>query len=291
MCRSDRLFHPFSVREWTSGQPGKFLWGNIVDRRVRKLPGGFTEDYYRPKLNPTSLRWVHMDLALSADSAAFAIGHVDKMVEVTRRNEDGEEYTDIQPHIVMDLMLRVNPPNGEQIILADIRGFVYQLQAKGYQFVGASCDSFQSADTLQQLKHRGINTKVISVDRTTDAYDNLRAAMYEGRLEIYEYDPFESELMALEYDPEKGKIDHPIAGSKDCSDAVAGVVQGLTEVARKLPVPAPGPEMMPSEMKDHSWVNPNGLIPVGEDFDIDQIRSEYDRDEDFGESDLLFPLT
>ena len=34
--------------------------------------------------------------------------------------------------------------------------------------------------------------------------------------------------MRLEKDPKTGKIDHPPKGSKDCSDAIAGVVYGLT---------------------------------------------------------------
>ncbi len=37
------------------------------------------------------------------------------------------------------------------------------------------------------------------------------------------------ELRKLERDPQKGKIDHPEEGSKDCADAVAGVVYVLSQ--------------------------------------------------------------
>lgn len=36
------------------------------------------------------------------------------------------------------------------------------------------------------------------------------------------------ELLSVEYDLRKGKVDHPAHGSKDVSDALAGVVHGLT---------------------------------------------------------------
>ena len=291
MCHSPRLFHPFSTVEYQYGQPAKFLWEKLVEKKTRRLAGGFTEEYYQPKLNPHHGRWVHIDLALSGDSVGIAMGHVDKMVEVVRRNAEGEEFSDVAPHIVMEFMLRILPPNGEQIILADVRRLVYELQARGYQFVGASLDAFQSADSLQQFKHRGINSHLISVDRTTEAYDALRSAMYEGRVETYPYGPFESELMALEYDPQKGKIDHPVAGSKDVADAAAGVVQGLTQHCRRLPVAGPGPEMSRRREDDLSWSNPSGLIPVGDDFDLERIKSEYGHDDEFGDDTILFPLT
>jgi hypothetical protein len=37
-----------------------------------------------------------------------------------------------------------------------------------------------------------------------------------------------SEIVRLERDPQSGLIDHPPHFSKDCADAVAGVVCGLT---------------------------------------------------------------
>ena len=36
------------------------------------------------------------------------------------------------------------------------------------------------------------------------------------------------ELISLERDLEKGKIDHPPGGTKDVADALAGVVRGLS---------------------------------------------------------------
>jgi len=288
-CRSPLLSHPFTVQVYRYGSPGSFMWSRMVDKKTRTLKGQFEEEYSIPKLNPACFRWIHIDAALSGDCLGIAMGHCDRMVEVTRRNEDGEEFSDIAPNIIMDLVLRVQPPNGEQIFLADIRRLIYELHAHGFPIVGVSMDQFQSADSLQQFKARGLNSKLISVDRTTEAYDGLRAAMYEKRFWIYEYTPFETELMALEYDPDKGKIDHPVGGQKDVADAVAGVVQGLTELVRRLPIAGPGVDKAKPADNEMGWVNPGGLIPVDDDFDIDSVREEYGDDEEFSGVGL-FPI-
>ena len=53
--------------------------------------------------------------------------------------------------------------------------------------------------------------------------------IYDERLHMPRHEKTRVELISLEDMPDKGKgkIDHPPRGSKDCSDAVAGVVLGL----------------------------------------------------------------
>lgn len=252
--------HPFSVDEYTSGGTGAFLWNEMVTYYERKLPGGYAERAAKPKRNPEALRHVHIDPSLSGDSTGFAMGHIERWVEVVRRTPDGEEYTDLAPHIVIDFMLRINPPFGEQIYLPDIRTLVYDLMERGgYHVSHLTCDSYQSADTLQQMKQKGVKSKVISVDRTVKPYESLKTCLYEKRIEFYQYEPFIAELKALEYDRVKGKVDHPAAGTKDVSDAVAGVVAGLLENASSVPLSAEF-SMSEENREDFSWVS-GGKIP------------------------------
>jgi hypothetical protein len=252
-CVSESLSHPFSTEEYDYGTSAGFVWPRVCDHMERKLPGGYIERYWRPKRSPNAMRHVHIDPSLSGDSTGMAMGHIDRWVEVVRRGPDGEEYNDVAPHIVIDLMLRVNPPSGEQIFLPDVRRLVYELQDHGFHLSGFSCDSYQSAEMIQQMKHRGVKSEVISVDRTMDPYDALKSALYEGRIEFYKYDPFISELRSLEYDRVKGKVDHPIAGTKDVADAVAGVVYSLVKSAGSNVV------LAPSQSADHpdsfDWVS------------------------------------
>lgn len=292
-ARRETMKHPFTVKEYVYGEPGQFIWDLIVQKAVRRLPGGYTEDYWKPKRNPGSLRWVHVDTSLSGDCTGIAMGHIERYVEVVRRSEEGDEYNDVAPHFVMDFMLRVIPPPGEQIYLPDIRRLVYELQDHGYMMMGFSCDRYQSAEMLQQMKRRGVHSELISVDMTTDPYEALKAALYEKRIEYYEYAPFEKEVKALEYDRLKGKIDHPQAGSKDVSDAVAGVIQGLILGAKRIPVaPSRTPEEAAAAREnDMAWVSPGNMIPVGPDFDVERVKDEYgDPNDPFGGKGGLFPL-
>jgi len=67
------------------------------------------------------------------------------------------------------------------------------------------------------------------MDTSTLPYEITKSALYDNRISMPFHEKLRKELASLEVDPKKGKIDHPATatGSKDCSDALAGVVAGL----------------------------------------------------------------
>ena len=67
-----------------------------------------------------------------------------------------------------------------------------------------------------------MRTGLQSVDRTSVPYKNLRDAIYDGRLRIYYQDILVDELISLEYDEKRDKVEHPPKGSKDVADALCG---------------------------------------------------------------------
>ena len=91
-----------------------------------------------------------------------------------------------------------------------------------------SFDTYQSADSIQILRQKGFITGPHSMDRTSLPYDVTKTAFYDGRVKAPKHDKALSEIVRLERDSQSGKIDHPPNFSKDCADAVAGVVYGLT---------------------------------------------------------------
>ncbi len=252
--------HPFTDEEYTYGTSASFMWERLCTQKTVKLQGGFEEIHWVPKINPQKIRHVHIDPSLSGDSTGLAMGHIARWVEVVRRSPDGQEYNDLAPYIVIDFMLRINPPFGEQIFLPDVRRLVYELQEHGFPLGGFTCDSYQSAETIQQMGRRGVKSSVLSVDRTTDPYDALKGAIYEDRIEYYDYRPFLEEVKALEYDRLRGKVDHPQAGTKDVSDAVTGVVYGLAQSAPRIPL-APVASRAETVEEDVSWVMDKRKIP------------------------------
>lgn len=183
-----------------------------------------------PRLNPNVPRFAHVDIGLSNDCLGLAMGHVAGMTRCERTNTDGTVSTITQPHIVIDLMLRVAAVPGSEVDLSKIRSFFEYLSTL-FNLLKITFDQFQSADSIQILKKLGFEAGHQSVDRTEEAYLMLRSAFFDRRIYTYEYEPFVDEVLDLErvIDNRKRKVDHPLKsskggkGSKDVSDAVAGV--------------------------------------------------------------------
>jgi hypothetical protein len=168
----------------------------------------------------------------------LAIGHVAGTVQVRRRDEDGLEFIEDAPEIYVDFLLRIVPPPGDDIILADIRTLIYSFMDHGFHFALATTDQYQSAEMRQYLElQRGVETKLQSMDRNMDPYMELRSAFYEGRVNMYAYDPFLREMQRVVHDKVRQKIDHLEGESKDVSDALAGITFTLSRDQALMPIP------------------------------------------------------
>ena len=176
--------------------------------------------------SPNEPRFAHVDLARVSDSAAVAVGYVERFVRVARSDDDVGYET--LPVIVLDLILEVRPPPAGEINFAKIRTLFYKLRDCGMNLKWITYDSYQSTDSTQILRQKGFMTGELSVDKTTKPYDVLKQAIYDRRLVTPEHTKAREELLRLERDAKTGKIDHPVRGSKDCSDAIAGAVFGIT---------------------------------------------------------------
>lgn len=180
----------------------------------------------------TLRRVCHIDIAYSAtgDALGFAMGHVRELKEF-----DGE----FKPVIIFDCLVRMRPLPGTQIILGGVRQMVYHMIDKlGFKIRKITLDGFQSTDTIQQFQKRKIMSEYLSVDKDILPYHDLREAIYEERVEFPKFMTYmkHGDVETVEIAPhelfrliekENGKIDHPEGGSKDVSDAMAGVVTTL----------------------------------------------------------------
>jgi len=175
-------------------------------------------------LRPDEPRMAHVDLGLTGDSAGVAVGWVEGFAKVPRSDNTFE----MMPVINLDLILEVKPPQGGEIEFENIRTLFYKLREVGMNLKWISFDTFQSADSIQLLRQKGFTTGTYSMDTTSIPYDFTKSAFYDGRIKAPVHDKALSEMMRLERNPQSGLIDHPPNFSKDCSDAVAGVVFGLT---------------------------------------------------------------
>jgi hypothetical protein len=189
-----------------------------------------TDFVARPSIYPNRILWpdeprmAHVDLGLTGDSAGVAVGWVEGFAKVPRSDNTFE----MMPVINLDFILEVKPPQGGEIELENIRTLFYKLREVGMNLKWISFDTFQSADSIQLLRQKGFTTGTYSMDTTSIPYDFTKSAFYDGRIKAPVHDKALSEMMRLERNPQSGLIDHPPNFSKDCSDAVAGVVFGLT---------------------------------------------------------------
>jgi hypothetical protein len=189
------------------------------------------------KIDRTAPRAIHLDLSRSEDSTGVAMVHVSGIKKVQHSiitMVDGVEMHSVVdewlPVFRADLILEVVAPVNGVISQAKIRALIIKLRNAGFNIVVVSADDYQSDATLETLASNGFNVRKQSVDRSLDPYYNLREAIYEGRFEFYQHDKFIKEMISLEEDTKKRKIDHLPTGSKDCSDAVAGAIQNLIDL-------------------------------------------------------------
>lgn len=208
---------------------------DAITEAVRKTHKCFSQqsvDFVKTKLqiNPKGFfqpdlpRFVHCDLAITGDSAGLAIGTVKGFKQMAR----GDGTIELLPDIWVDATLEITPPKNGEILFYKVREVIYALKKLGMNIKWVSFDSFQSRDSMQLLKQAGYMVGYQSMDTTMAPYEYVKNALYDGRLSLPEHPKLVYELASLERDIKRRKIDHPAHASKDISDALAGVVYGLT---------------------------------------------------------------
>jgi hypothetical protein len=188
------------------------------------------EDWF---CNPTPLkRGIHLDIGYSGegDAAGIVMGHVSHLV----RTDDNETE---KPYIIVDCIIRVKASPGQEVMISDLRNYIYELKNRGFKIRDVTMDGFQSTDTRQQLQKKRFHVNYLSIDKSKLPYEDMRDAIYEGRLELPPYMTYveagQGELTNIAYkeivelEEDDKKIDHPVNGSKDVADGIAGVVTTL----------------------------------------------------------------
>ena len=186
-------------------------------------------------LAKTTIHTVHIDVGVTNDACGVALGHISgyKLLPAVKIfNERSGEFTEVRdaraPIYTVDGVLRILAPRGGEVDLEMVRDMILWL--RGRMFIKwATMDSYQSTMLIQGFRKGSIRSGVLSIDASLAPYTELKQAIKDERLLIPVHEVVGRELRELERDPKKGKIDHPQggSGSKDCSDACAGVVYML----------------------------------------------------------------
>ena len=188
---------------------------------------GTLKDWVKP-IMPNSYHCIHVDLALTGCACGFALGHFNGF------DEEGA----VQVYI--DLMMRIEGSKESPIRIGKVRDYIYALTARGFNINLITYDGFQSVDSRQMLEGKGYNTEPLSVDRTMEAYADLKESINEDRVDYYCISPnnmpleerlglnnseltasevFVKEAMRLE-EIEGKKVDHPPKGCTSADTAI-----------------------------------------------------------------------
>lgn len=179
----------------------------------------FHLEYVDPSIKKAPL-YIHLDLSLTTDrtgmSGCAATGR--KEIEV----EPGK--TIFMPSYTHIFSVALQAPGGDKIPYSKIVAFLCWLRKQGFNIQVISRDQFQSEYLAQILEEQGFRTAKISLDRTPDGYMALRSVILEKRIDMLDCQLLQDELIQLQRDSVTGALDHPIGGSKDLGDSVAGCI-------------------------------------------------------------------
>lgn len=222
----------------------EYFWGlpeNEVESSLAPSPrpGWQVRFHFHESLRAMqgALYALHGDLSLKRDRAGIAMSHV--RTRVRRQRTDSEEIEErpvLRNDFTFSFQASLNTtipgtdiPAPREIQLRWYRQLIWELMSRGFVVRSATFDGFQSADMIQQLQMRGIESEVVSLDRNDKVYQSLKDVIMDNRLEGPYNLRLITELQSLQVLPNK-KIDHPSSGSKDESDALAGSVVGAIEI-------------------------------------------------------------
>jgi hypothetical protein len=185
------------------------------------------------RLDVNQPRVCHVDLGLRRDACGIAVGHVAGVKSIKRFSVDKDGIDapyEILPIIAIDFVLRVIPPPNGEIDFSSVRHLITQMRdTHKLPIRWLTMDGFQSADSKQIMAKKGFATDYLSVEKI-EPYRTLKDAIYDTRLLLPKHQFVAKELAELEHvvKNNKEKVDHRPNGSKDCADAVCGVISFLS---------------------------------------------------------------
>jgi len=182
----------------------EFFHVNEVDRRIISMPV-----------------YIHLDLSLNDDKTGISAVSISGRKDV--KDIDGKPISlPVFSHI---FSVAIQAPRGSNIPYDKITTFIVWLRKNGFNIRGISRDQFQSEYMGQLLESKGFGkVPKVSLDRTPDGYMALRSVLSEKRIDLLDVELLQNELIHLQRDSISGKVDHPVGGSKDVSDSLAGAV-------------------------------------------------------------------
>ncbi|MHA2340135.1 MAG: hypothetical protein ACXACX_22775, partial [Candidatus Hodarchaeales archaeon] len=213
------------------------------------------------KGTPGRIYTVHVDMAKGkvkekGDAAALVLSHAEKMlpkVDERLRRELAKEGVIIElpeitsrKGIIVDLAVQIVAVGTGEVEFEDVRNFIFILMNPPFDFRIAyvTYDGWQSTESIQIFRGKGVDASILSVDKNNEAYDSWKDLAYQQLVKCYPHAIANREARELVLN-DLGKVDHPEKswerektegvdkGSKDIMDGIAGTTKTVIE---KIPL-------------------------------------------------------
>ncbi len=204
-------------------------------------------------------RYIHVDIAYSGNGDALGLGMScvsgwsDRVIEDLK--EGGNMKIVKLPIIETDFGMRIKARPNDEINLSSVRKLIADLKiVYKFNIRLATYDYDALSKESQQILNRiGIKSEHLSLDRDPSIYRGFRNLVVDKRWCCHRDEYLHFELVNLEDDKEKNKIDHPdevidieiledgstqdvvVKGSKDESDGVVGSVENALRNCGDVP--------------------------------------------------------
>lgn len=180
------------------------------------------KDYFKHPHDPECYRYIHLDIASKQDRFGLASVY-SKRVYFT--SEDGIEMS--RRMFFIDFCLGLKAQGGDTVDLLKGLDFLYNIKKQGYPIKIITTDSHQG-ELAQQYLQRATNKTVLtdfqSVEKTKDAYFNLKNLILTESLIGYKNPLLTKELKNLREDDKRVQKPKGDGYSDDMADALAGAL-------------------------------------------------------------------
>jgi len=223
VCESCKQCEVYKTRDETEN---RYACVDNAECPVNPYRGnGAFDEWFVPDLD--THYYMHFDLSKNKDKTSFSMAHIQDWVkweldpfEIEKMHDrdekdislldDEDRFVD-RPMMKIDFLGHIDPvmkrdpkllKNGEIYYNGILQYIVFELQRRGFNIVLITVDSYQSHQFKQTIEDHGIETALLSLDRTDEVPVNAKKAFVENRVEY----PYDRTLAREARHLKKGKI-------------------------------------------------------------------------------------
>ena len=180
------------------------------------------KDYFNSCKKKNCYRYIHLDIGTKRDRFGLSSVYSD----IVKLKSDNNKIEVNKRMYFVDFCLGIVASPGCEVDIIKVFEFLYAAKKAGYPIKKITTDSHQGILSVQHIKRHGVNSEILSVERTKDPYYNLRGLMLTQSLLGYKNDILVKELGGLRDYEEK--IDKGKGYTDDLCGSLAGALFSCT---------------------------------------------------------------